>query len=334
MYVVSYLKQGLGNKIFLFATAVYFYLELRKKNKAFTKLYIAESKSKHQGDNPEERFDNLFPEITKFEWVEFISFKKFDELKKNCLYIDQNKMKGIPYASLRNIFFDTNYNFSRVPFDEYNNLLTKMFQGIPFPINRKDNDLFQSQYNFDEDIFLHMRYGDKLELVASGKTQVGVLTPGYYFDALNKFPKSSGPRNVYIFTDSIDLIKKVYMPDFRRMKDFNFIISDEPYWNVFHLAKFFKNIILSESTLVYAGILLNKNYTKIIAFPYIVIPRDFRKKELSDWPNKIPVKEIVYKNTILRENRLLNKDFILLDDKSYLLTKDFFNGVKGNVIYI
>jgi len=318
MYVVSYLKQGLGNKLFLFAASVYFYLELRKKNKSFDKLYIAESKSKHQGESQEERFDKLFPNISKFKWVEFISFKKFDELKKNCLYIDQNKMKGIPYTSNRNIFFDTNYNISRVPFDEYNSLFNNMFgKPLDYPI-----------YNFDEDIFLHMRYGDKLELVASGKSQAGVLTPRYYFDALDKLKNQSynllEPRNVYIFTDSVDLIKKVYMPDFKKMKEFNFIISDEPYWNVFHLAKLFKNIILSESSLVYAGLLLNKNYTNVIAFPYIIIPHDFRKKELSDWPNKTHMKEIIYKKTILRENRILNKDFVMLRDKSYLLTTDFF----------
>ena len=319
MYVITYLKQGLGNKLFLFATSVYFFLELRKRNNNFTKLYISEARSKHQGVSPEEKFENLFPNVLNYDWLEVVPFKKFDELKKNCLYIDQNKMKGIPYSSKKNILFDTNYNISRVPFDEYNDLFNKIFDS-----DYSENNL----YNFDKDIFLHMRYGDKLELVATGKSQFGVLTPDYYFDALDLFKKESNeitePRNVYIFTDSVDLVKKVYMSDFRKMKEFNFIISDEPYWNVFHLAKYFKNIILSESSLVYAGLLLNKTYTKVISFPYFVIPNDFRKKELSDWPNKTPVKEIIYKNTILRYNRILNKDFIILRDKHYLLTKGFF----------
>jgi hypothetical protein len=324
MYVITYLKQGLGNKLFLFATSVYFFLELRKRNKNFTKLYVSEARSKHQGVSPIEKFENLFPNVLNYDWLEVIPFKKFDELKKNCLYIDQNKMKGIPYNARANILFDTNYNISRVPFDEYNDLFSKMLR-----MSHKEFDSFLSLYNFDKDIFLHMRYGDKLELVATGKSQFGVLTPDYYFTALNKFKNQSQeiaePRNVYIFTDSVDLVKKVYMPDFKKMKEFNFVISDEPYWNVFHLAKYFKNIILSESSLVYAGLLLNKNYTNVVAFPYFIIPNDFRKKELSDWPNKTPIKEMVYKNTILRENRILSKDFILLKDKNYLLTKDFFS---------
>jgi hypothetical protein len=322
MFVITYLKQGLGNKIFLFAASVYFFLELRKRNKYFTKLYIAEAKSKHQGVSPEENFDNLFPNISNYDWLEFISFKKFDELKKNSLYIDQNKMKAIPYNVSKNIFFDTNYNMSRVPFETYFNLFDNMFTSNEFL-----KTIRNTSYNFNEDIFLHMRYGDKLEMIKSGKSPAGVLRPEYYFEALSRFSNdvlnSPGQRNVYIFTDSVELIKEVYMPSFRKMKEFNFIISDEPYWNVFHLAKLFKNMIISESTLVYAGLLMNKNYTNVIAFPYIVIPRDFRKKELYDWPNKEPIKEIIYKNMILRENRLLNKDFILLKNKHYLLTQDF-----------
>jgi hypothetical protein len=48
-----------------------------------------------------------------------------DELKKYSLYIDQNKMKAIPYNSYKNIFFDTNYNMSRIPFEEYFNLFNQ-----------------------------------------------------------------------------------------------------------------------------------------------------------------------------------------------------------------
>ena len=315
MYVLTYLKQGLGNKIFLFANSVYFYLELIKKNKAFTKLYIAEAKSKHQKDSHEEKFDKFFPEIAKYDWIEFISFRQFDEMKKLCITIEQSKIKKIPYNAKTNIMLDLNYNFSNVPFLTYNKLLKNM---LTFKPN------LEYEYDFDNDVFLHMRYGDKLEInIRKKKTTYVVLKPEYYFEGLLLLRKKT-VRNVYIFTDSKELIEKVYMPEFNKMKLFHFVISNEPYWNVFYLAQKFKNIIASESTLTYSGLLLNDNYDKVIVFPYGIENSELAKKEVLYWPNKTPVKTIMYKGIVLLQQQVFKKDFILLDDKSYLLTKDFF----------
>ena len=311
MYVLTYLVQGLGNKIFHFATSIYFYVELRKKNKAFTKLYIAEAKSKHQIDTSKEAFDTLFPNIEKYDWIEFISFKEFDEMKKDCIIIDQNTMKDIPFNAKKNIMFNTNYNFSNVPFEAYGGMIKDMLSFDP---------ILEYDYDFDNDIFLHMRYGDKFEYIARNRILFVVLKPDYYFEALMLL-KSKRVRNVYIFTDSKELIENIYMPDFIKMKEFNFVISNEPYWNVFYLAQKFKNLITSESSLIYSGILLNKNYNNVIAFPYTIIPKEFLKKEVSDWPHKTPRKDIYYKGLILRKQRILKPDFTLLDNKNYILRK-------------
>lgn len=317
MYVLSYLKQGLGNKIFHFATSLYFYLELRKKNKSFDKLYIAEARSKHQADASKEKFNLLFPNIAKYEWIEFITFRQFDEMKKTCVIIEQNKMKKIPTGNSlnQNIMFDPNYNFSNVPFLAYNKLLKNMLTFEPS---------LEYDYDFDNDIFLHMRYGDKLRInIERKKTNFVVLKPEYYFEGLLMLRKKA-VRNVYIFTDSKEIIERVYMPEFKKMKEFNFIISNEPYWNVFYLAMKFRSVITSESSLIYPGLLLNDNYDKVIAFPYSIMAPEFMKTELSDWPNKIPDKILMYKGILLRTMRVFKKDFILLDNKNYILTKDFF----------
>ena len=90
MYLISYLKQGFGNKVFIFANIVYFYLELKKKYPQLKKLYISEAHSKHQINPKTEKFKFFFPNIQDIKWIEFVNLYELDELKKGCQIIDQN----------------------------------------------------------------------------------------------------------------------------------------------------------------------------------------------------------------------------------------------------
>jgi len=317
MYIVSYLKQGLGNKIYIFANIVYFYLELKSRHPEFSKLYIAEAVSKHQKDVRSEKFKRLFPNISDYKWIEFISNQRMDELKKGAMKVSQDNLdfpKLNKSMITKNIYFEPNYNLSKVPFDKYFNLFRDMFS--------TENLEFSIPYNFKKDILMHMRYGDKLEYVMKGTHDFVVLRPKYYFDALEILgPLENEVRKVYIMTDSPALIEEVFMPEFKKLKDFEFIISDEPYWNVFHLATKFHNLIISDSTLVNSGINLNKVYKNVVAYAYIM--EDKAKKEVSNWPNPEPIK-FQYKDKTLVVNPLLELDFITLTEKNYMIMNGKF----------
>lgn len=321
MYIVSYLKQGLGNKIYIFSTIVYFFLELKARHPEFSKLYIAEAISKHQKDAKTEKFKLLFPGISDYKWIEFISNEKMDMLKKGAMYVKQDNLNFPKLNSSninKNIYFEPNYNLSKVPFDNYFNLFRNMFS---------IDEIYAAKraYNFKKDIFLHIRYGDKLEYVLQGTHDFVVLRPNYYFDALEILgPLENEIRKVHIMTDSPALVEEVFMPGFRKLKDFDFTITDEPYWNVFYLASKFENLIISDSTLVNSGLNLNKNYKNVVSYAYILEPKN-SKQEVSRWPNPDPVK-FRYKDKTLVINPLLEPDFITLTDKSYMIDSSFVFG--------
>jgi hypothetical protein len=311
MYIVSYLKQGLGNKIYIFANIVYFYLELKIRHPELNKLYIAEATSKHQKDIKAEKFKRLFPNISDYKWIEFISNEKMDTLKKGAMIVSQDRLDFPKLNNVtlnKNIYFEPNYNISKVPFDNYFDLFSHMF-------NLETNF---DVYDFKKDILMHMRYGDKLEYILKGTHDFVVLRPQYYFDALEILGplKSGNPRKVYIMTDSPDFIKEIFIPEFNKLTNFEFIISDEPYWNVFHLATKFENLIISDSTLVTSAVNLNKNYKNVIAYPYIFQPKN--PKKVSEWPNQKPY-SFQYKGKTLIINPVIEADFITLTDKNYMI---------------
>ncbi len=47
-YVLTYIKEGLGNKVYILANMIYFFLELRKLNPDFVKIYVGISISRHE----------------------------------------------------------------------------------------------------------------------------------------------------------------------------------------------------------------------------------------------------------------------------------------------
>lgn len=310
MYVISYLKQGFGNKVFIFANIVYLFLELKKKYPQLNKLYIAEAQSKHQINPRVEKIKYFFPNIEKEEWIEFVCCSKEEGLKKGCQVINQNKLYSLNKLKInehKNIYFEPNYNMSKIPFDKYPKIFDKLLK-----FNR---ELITSQkYDFKKDIFMHIRYGDKLDFIMKGRKDFVVLKPEFYIDSLELFNPDIGSEeviNVHVFTDSVEIVKEILTPEFEKMKQFNFVISDEPYWNVFYLASKFENLIISSSTLVNAGLMLNKNYKNVVAFKYEIIPEVFFKKNNSPWPNSRP-KGLIF------NNQLLEDDYIKIDNKKYM----------------
>lgn len=316
MYVLSYVKQGLGNKIYLFCNIVYFFLQLKKYNPEFTKLYLAVLVSKHEKEDPDFiSFEKLFFNIQKYDWIEFVTFKKFDILKEETVEVKQDivtpKLLRNEISKLNsNILFTANFNLSNIPFTEYPTLFTDMCKIKPN---------LMSRYNYRNSIFVHIRYGDKLKLLKERKAEYVVLKPQFYFDAIEELKSkiNSSKILVYIFTDSPELVSKSFLPELSKMEGITPILCDEPYYNIYYLAQKFSYMVLSDSSLVYAGINLNKNLINAIAFKYITLPLARKMSDINFYPNK-PTPVMKYKRTFMIKNPLNQKSFILYDNFEYL----------------
>lgn len=322
MYVLSYIKQGFGNKIFLLQNIIYFYLELRKVNPLFQKIYVAIIKSPHEKNSSlssTEEFLNIFPNFfnNKYLDIEFISFREYDTLNKDNFNVEQGTLQNKDFKQFKYITqpitFKADYIFSLIPINSY----YKLFKNL-FAINK---DLVASllyKYDYNNDVLMHVRYGDKLTInkKTGTKDKYLLLKPQYYFDALYDLTeRNKNIKKVYIFTDSPKNVKDMFMSQFKEIEGVKFIISDEPYWNVFYLCSKFKNIILSMSTLTYAGLSFNEHYKNVITFAYEYYQEDFTS---GNWPNP-PPKIFSYKKRKYFPYTLNKKDYIVYKDFNYLL---------------
>jgi len=239
--MLAHLKWGFGNKILMFLYAVCEY----KKQKA-DKLYIVQQDSHHDSGSPEESFLYIFPKLAELNWLEFISWKQYDILKKDQPELDMNPGQ----------FWFTNQNI----------LNLKSFIKSYMKLNSAYKSL-DEKYDFSG-LALHIRYGDKLTMNKQRerkglKPQYVLLKPEYYID----HAKFDGP--IYIFTDSPDIVRKNILPYLK-----NAVICDEKYPEVFYLLTKIRHQVISDSTMsicagYFAQILSTKKF-KIVAPDFVI----------------------------------------------------------------
>jgi len=315
-YVITYIKEGLGNKVYILMNMVYFFLELKKLNPSYTKLYIGIAISRHEkGKGEIDDFRNIFPNTLTYEWLEFIEDETFDKLKKDCIYIQQNNMDLKKVSKIdTSLWIRANYNMSSTPVKKYYSLFQKMFSVNPELLK------FEYDYDYEKDIFLHIRYGDKVKLVKDGSMNILLMTPQFYQDALKHIQmlqKFTNKGKVYIFTDSPEIVKEKIFP-----KEFypNIIITSEPSYNVFHLTKMFKYLIITDSSLTQTGALFNEKFENLVSFSYSHFEPYKKYNPNFYYPEPFPFL-FYYKKYQLGVNPLIRKSYTQFTNLEYILDK-------------
>lgn len=227
------LKNGLGNKIFILINFLHKY-----KNVHF---HIVDGKSHHQEGIAEEKIWYLFPKLKELSNVSFIRWKEYDELKKT-----------IPEFE--------------VPFDIY--YVTEGFKPATkklFVPATEYQDL-EDKYDFKKGIFVHFRLGDKFVLnyhkAKKGKgLDYVVMKPEFYEHYISELRKKDEP--VYIFSDQPKLAKCLLG---------NYTFVDEGANETFYCFQNARRVILSESTLTIAAVLLGSKKKDLIAPNFLMRP--------------------------------------------------------------
>jgi hypothetical protein len=281
---ICILRCGLGNKLFIIANIIN-----KNKNKKY-QIYFAECLSKHQLKNSEKKLKYVFPEILNSNNPKIISLKNFDILKN----------KGV-----KKIIYNSGIFGDYTGFIEQKYFLQKYF--------RIDNNILTNKYDFDNGIFVHVRYGDKFEInynILKDKSNdyfYTLLNESYYIDNINKLIKEKN-GNIYIFTDSPHIAKCFFK---NKIKNLIYINADV--YEAFYCFTHCKRLIISESTLSIAAIYLNinKDLQAIVPnFSYDI------NQNIINTPFKYP-------SNIILEN---NKSYILNDIKDYYkITKECSN---------
>lgn len=296
-FVLSYIKCGFGNKVYLLSTIIYFFLEIKKRDSKFNKIYIVSEKSKHDIN---ENFKDFFPNLNKLKYLEFIDWDKYDKLKKYTKLIKQDKIDKIKNIELsKSINFELAYYFSNYHIQKNYDFFKNLF--------KIKNTKLERKYDFNG-IFLHIRYGDKLEINEKCKDpKYIILEPDFYIKAVEFLQADHPDRKIYIFTDSPQIVKDKILPYIK-----NATLTNEPYWNVWYLCQKFKHLILSDSTLVFSASEFNEVYENVVAFKYTILSCN----ESIKWPEKMGKIYKYKKMNLVEVNRKYN---ILVDNFDYLI---------------
>ena len=174
----------------------------------------------------------------------------------------------------------------------------KLVYEIYSSLSQKDKDIF---LNFNKNILsdkftldsimykpysiAHIRYGDKLNYLkyyinkpdvdittllnakkgeSSNIDQFLLYTPEYYIDKINELLETTNENmNVYIITDSVNIVKQFIMNNPSIKNNSRIVLLDKmTWWDSFYLLYYASNIILSDSTFAFAGAYFNKRRAK------------------------------------------------------------------------
>ena len=227
---ICILNFGIGNKIFIIANIINQY-----KN---YDIYFVEQTSIHQNKNSEKKLKYIFPEIKNSKNPKIISFKEFDILKE----------RGV-----EKIFYTTDIWFDITGFIQQKEFLQKYL--------KMNDNILTNKYDFENGIFVHIRYGDKFrinyDILRKNNHEYffTLLNASYYIDNINRFLREK-KSNVYIFTDSFDMVKCLFKNKISNIE--NIIYTNADVYETLYCFIHCKRLIISESTLSISGIYLNK----------------------------------------------------------------------------
>lgn len=256
MYVLTYIKQGTGNKIFMLLRCVNIFKVLRKKRPTYwKKLYIVHEVSRHEKGVETEKLEYIFPKLKEIEWLEFIDWKQYDTLKKNTSELDDYKDDGPVLIAPS---YDWHYNvFTEQPTFVKTYL---KFNSVYEPVLKK--------YDTKKGILIHYRLGDKFNinytsLKRNENPKYIIYEPEYYIKHVQKMLEDTPDAQIYLASDSPKVAECLLKSSFPNL----IIISEDAEHTLFLMSKF-KRMITSESTIAAVGGYLNKSVDEIIASKY------------------------------------------------------------------
>ena len=271
------LKNGLGNKLFTIANIINQYKKYQ--------IYFAEQISEHQKKNSEKKLKYVFTEMQNRDNPKIISFTEFDILKKK-------NIKEIKYDE--SIYVNNNGFINQ---NEYLKKYLKMDSSYDYLLDK---------YDFENGIFVHVRYGDKFKMnydsLKSNKQKIYsiLFSPEYYINNINKFMKDDNNKPIYIFSDSNEIVKNIFNSKFK-----NITCVNEGTYETFFCFTHCKKLIISDSTISIAAIYLNYNKDFKAIAPNFTM--DYNNHKIVDLKYKFP-------SNVILEN---DKSYILQNIKQY-----------------
>ena len=323
---------GFGNKIYDLIFAVYLYnlynnnlVDNIYKTPYKCSINYVIIKSKHENIN-DPTIDTIF--INAKSKINFINERQYQTINKNKnnninkIYNDNPKLQNLnsfPKYEELSLYNKIDNNFKLV-YEMYKTFSQKdkdIFLNMNKNIltdENKLNNIVSQNYSL-----VHIRYGDKLqylnnyfdnpdinisELIDTKSEKLYNLdlfllyTPDYYIHKINELLKNTNENmNIYIITDSVNIVKQFIMSQSNFNNNSRIILLDKmTWWDSFYLFYYASHIILSSSTFCFAGSYFNKNKAKceLVLYHHDESKPNIAPEEYAISPNWKIIKEKKY----------------------------------------
>jgi len=156
MYILGFLSDGFGNKLYMLTYYIHIFFKI-KKYKKLEKLYLVSYTSGFEKDLEEEKIYNIFPLLKNQDWLEWIDWDKYKTLKNNIKQtIIDTEIKEYEKVKLPLSF--KGYVFDKKYFIQSKRFFNKMYQ-FNSTFEKLDNKF---DYN---GVAIHIRLGDKIDYI-------------------------------------------------------------------------------------------------------------------------------------------------------------------------
>ena len=285
---------GFGNKLYDLIFAIFLYnLYNTKTSSSFTNKCIINyvlTKSRHENVN-DPLLDRLFPNTkSKINFIYEKTYKNQHNQNTNYTinFIDINTLPSYEELS-KHTTINNNFKLVYEMYKTFTHQDKDMFN-----MNKNSLTDIATLDKITSQTFslVHIRYGDKLYYLSKNinkpdidiKTllskekenkeknnnnpnpidQFILYTPEYYIDKINELlEKTPESMNIYIITDSANIVKQFIMHQKNFKNNSRIVLLDKmTWWDSFYLLYYATNIILSSSTFCFAGAYFNKKNAK------------------------------------------------------------------------
>ena len=275
---------GFGNKVFDLIFAIYLY-NLYNKDTHKCIIHYVLVKSIHDINNDPKLYNIFSKSKTKINFITEHQYKSINNKHKSLVFLnikDILNIKQFPKYKDLSHYNEINNNFKLV-YDMYKTFSQDDKDSFTMNKNILTNKDTLDKITSQPYSLVHIRYGDKLYYLSKNinKPDVDIstllskenpnpidqfilYTPEYYIDKMNelleKTPKS---MNIYIITDSANIVKEFIMNQSNFNTNSRIVLLDTmTWWDSFYLLYYASNIVLSSSTFCFAGAYFNKKNAK------------------------------------------------------------------------
>lgn len=274
--VATYIKEGLGNKLFNLASAMRWFLA-QPGSPRQRRLVVMVQRSRHEDGLPHGDVRVMFPALARVPWLRFLDkWADFDALVAKAtgppITVQDSIDPTAPVVQLQ----PTAY----FPWGDLAAMRRRF--GRPQSLHTPDD------MDVRDGLAVHIRWGDKYRINANLQRRglppkYVLLSPAWYAATISRHHAG---KPVYIFTDSPGMVRTQVLP--RLPASVQMQLPELDFTQTFQLMTRFRRMVASDSTLLHAALAFNPHVELLVAVKaHTLVRGQATVIERDEWPESL-----------------------------------------------